>query len=109
MRDDYSAASENCCRRALACAAYTLATTWSRLDKGGVADEIASWANSVAKPVLVVLDTLASIRPIRNSPGYAEDYEALAPLHRWANRKKALRFSFSITYAGGRDWLPMIR
>ena len=35
-----------------------LATRWRRLDNGGAAD-IREWAGTVAKPRLVILDTLA--------------------------------------------------
>lgn len=62
----------------------SLATVWRRLDEGGVED-IASWCDSVSAPKLVVLDTLAGVRPVRTSNGYAEDYEALTNLHRLAN------------------------
>jgi predicted ATP-dependent serine protease len=62
----------------------TLTTQWRRLDKGGVAD-IAEWIKSVTEPRLVILDTLASVKPIRTTSGYAEDYESLTHLHRLAN------------------------
>lgn len=62
----------------------TLATTWRRLDAGGV-DDIAEWCHSVSQPKLVVLDTLAGVRPIRTNNGYAEDYDALTSAHRLAN------------------------
>src|SRR5262249_23670701 len=42
----------------------TLATKWRRLNEGGV-DDIADWAQSVKTPRLVVLDTLAGVRPER--------------------------------------------
>jgi hypothetical protein len=61
-----------------------LATEWKRLDKGGVAD-IASWVKSVQTARLVILDTLASVKPIRATSGYTEDYESLMALHRLAN------------------------
>ena len=64
----------------------TLATSWRRLDKGGV-DDIAEWIDSVPEPRLVVLDTLAGVRPIRTTQGYTEDYESLATLHRLANER----------------------
>ena len=38
-------------------------------------------------PRLVILDTLASVKPIRTQQGYTEDYESLAALHRLANDK----------------------
>jgi hypothetical protein len=63
-----------------------LATRWRRLDNGGAAD-IREWAGTVAKPRLVILDTLAGVRPDRNGRDslYDGDYRALAELHAWAN------------------------
>ena len=52
----------------------TLATSWRRLDQGGV-DDVCQWIESKPEPRLVVLDTLAGVRPIRTTQGYAEDYE----------------------------------
>jgi hypothetical protein len=63
----------------------TLAHEWRRLDRGGVED-IAEWIAGVPTPRLVVLDTLAGVKPIRTTSGYVEDYEALATLHRLANQ-----------------------
>jgi hypothetical protein len=40
----------------------TLATQWRRLDAGGVED-IRSWIEFANKPRLVILDTLAGVRP----------------------------------------------
>ena len=64
----------------------TLATQWRRLDEGGVED-IAEWADEVAEPRLVILDTLAGVRPIRSTTGYSDDYETLTALHRLANER----------------------
>jgi RecA-family ATPase len=61
-----------------------LAIGWERLDKGGAA-HIAEWVKSVMRPRLVILDTLASVKPQRTNHGYHEDYAALAELHRLAN------------------------
>ena len=36
-------------------------------------------------PRLVILDTLAGVKPIRKNSGYAEDYESLTNFHRLAN------------------------
>jgi hypothetical protein len=65
-------------------AGLTLTTSWRRLDKGGVTD-IAEWISAARTPRLVILDTLAGVKPIRTNSGYAEDYESLAALHRIAN------------------------
>jgi RecA-family ATPase len=62
----------------------TLTTAWRRLDKGGVTD-IADWIKRADRPRLVILDTLAGVKPIRNNSGYAEDYDSLTALHRLAN------------------------
>ena len=64
----------------------TLATEWPRLDKGGVED-IREWMNSVTEARLVVVDTLAGVRPIRATTGYTDDYETLSALHRLANER----------------------
>jgi hypothetical protein len=61
-----------------------LATGWRRLDQGGVID-IAEWITSVANPRLVILDTLASVKPIKTNQGYQEDYQALEHLHHLMN------------------------
>ena len=62
----------------------TLTTRWRRLDKGGV-DDVAEWVSNSPFPRLVILDTLASVKPIRNTGGYTEDYQSLSQLHRLAN------------------------
>ena len=64
----------------------TLTNMWRRLDKGGV-DDISSWIEQAKEPRLIVLDTLAGVKPIRTQQGYTEDYESLAALHRLANEK----------------------
>jgi hypothetical protein len=69
-------------------ARLTLATSWRRLDDGGV-DDIAEWAASVSNPRLVVLDTLAGVRPPKQNGEalYDADYRALVELHRLAVEK----------------------
>jgi len=66
-------------------ARLTLATSWRRLDHGGVED-ITDWAGSEPSPRLVVLDTLAGVRPPRQNGEalYDADYRALVALHRLA-------------------------
>jgi hypothetical protein len=66
--------------------ALTLVNAWRRLDRGGV-DDVKQWIEQVARPRLVVLDTLAGVKPIRTQQGYSEDYESLAALHRLASVK----------------------
>ena len=64
----------------------TLATRWRRLDDGG-ADDIVEWIESVKESRLVVLDTLAGVRPERSQKDttYDGDYKALIEIHRVAN------------------------
>jgi hypothetical protein len=66
----------------------TLATRWRRLDDGGV-DDVAAWADSVTSPRLVVLDTLAGVRPQRlvGDQLYDGDYRALLGLHTLAGER----------------------
>src|SRR5262249_41014224 len=64
----------------------TLTNSWRRLDKGGV-DDVAQWIEQTVNARLVILDTLASVKPIRNQYGYTEDYESISALHRLANDK----------------------
>jgi RecA-family ATPase len=65
-----------------------LATQWRRLDEGGVED-IEDWSQSVDAPKLVILDTLAGIRPKRDvkDTTYDGDYKALVQLQKLANEK----------------------
>jgi 5S rRNA maturation endonuclease (ribonuclease M5) len=64
----------------------TLATKWRRLDAGGVADA-KEWVAGVKRPKLIIFDTLAGVRPDRNSKDnlYEGDYRALTELQSWAN------------------------
>jgi AAA domain len=66
----------------------TLTTEWRRLDDRG-AEDIREWAREVSKPRLVILDTLASVRPERSGKEtqYDGDYKALRELHAWANER----------------------
>jgi RecA-family ATPase len=67
----------------------TVATKWRRLDVGGVTD-IAEWCGGVTEPRLVVLDTLAGIRPARSNAEamYDGDYRALLAVHRMASERR---------------------
>jgi AAA domain len=64
-----------------------LANEWRRLGGGGVND-LREWAESVPNPVLIILDTLAGVRPERRGleSVYDGDYRALAEIHTWANK-----------------------
>ncbi|MFT3688863.1 AAA family ATPase [Paenirhodobacter sp.] len=66
------------------------ATEWPRLDEGGV-DYVANWIEGAANPSLVIIGTLAMVKPIptgRNKSAYDHDVSALKPLHRLASEKR---------------------
>ena len=64
----------------------TFATSWRKLDAGGVED-IRNWASAALCPRLVVLDTLAHVRPERSNKDttYEGDYKAMLELQKLAN------------------------
>jgi hypothetical protein len=64
----------------------TFAHQWRRLDDGGL-DDIKEWSDDVDSPRLVLLDTLAGVRPERQSRDtpYEGDYRALEGAQRFAN------------------------
>lgn len=57
-------------------AALTLATSWKRQDKGGLAD-LLDWLEANEGARLIIIDTWAKFRPVktRNRDSYEEDYE----------------------------------
>lgn len=66
------------------------ATEWPRLNEGGL-EEIRNWIDSKANPALVVIDTLAMVKPVPtrgNKSAYDLDVEALKPLHQLASDKR---------------------
>jgi hypothetical protein len=65
-------------------AQLTFAHSWRRLDQGGVED-IAEWIKQTPDSRLIVLDTLAGVKPIKTQQGYTEDHESLAALQRLAS------------------------
>lgn len=56
----------------------------------GLIEQLDAWRTSVADPRLVIIDTLAMVRPPkgRNQDSYAADYDALSPLQRWASEHR---------------------
>jgi AAA domain len=67
-------------------ARLTMATEWRRVDEGGL-DDIREWCDGVTEPKLIVIDTLAKIRPAKgsNKAAYDVDYDVIAGLHKIAN------------------------
>jgi hypothetical protein len=61
----------------------SLMTSWKRLDEGG-RDDLAAWLSAHPEARLVVIDTLAALRPAGGS--YGADYQAIAALRRLAAR-----------------------
>ncbi len=64
------------------------ATTWERLHEGGV-QTIEAWIDQRPNARLVIVDTLAKVRPPARSNGntYQEDYNCLQPLADMARRR----------------------
>lgn len=85
----------------------TLATRWRRLDQGGVED-IEAWCDSVPEPRLVMLDTLAGVRPTRGNAEtlYESDYIELCSMFTDSPTSVALVPSPCTIPA---RWKPMIR
>lgn len=66
------------------------ATDWPRLDQGGL-QAIADWIDSVPNPRLIIIDTLAKVKPLLKGKGgtaYDNDVAALGPLHRQASDRR---------------------
>jgi hypothetical protein len=70
-------------------ARLALVTDWKRADEGGL-DDIEDWCNSVADPVMVVIDTLEKFRPVQNgkSAAYSADYGAVTGLQKIAGKHR---------------------
>jgi hypothetical protein len=62
-----------------------IVTDWKRLDLGGL-EAIEAWCKSVAKPTLIMIDTLKKVRPPKRSgqSDYDADYEACQGLQKLA-------------------------
>jgi hypothetical protein len=67
-------------------AELSLATQWSRLDQGGIS-RLETWCRTVVNPKLIMIDTLAKVRPSQGSrrSQYDLDYDVLTGLHRIAH------------------------
>lgn len=65
-----------------------LMTKCRRLNEGGIED-LAQWVEQTEMPRLIVLDTLACVRPVRTSKdaAYDADYAALSPLQKMAGER----------------------
>jgi RecA-family ATPase len=65
----------------------TIATEWSRAERGGLAD-IKNWISTVPAPRAVIVDTLAQFRNISTGKNqlYADDYQAIIGLQKIASK-----------------------
>ena len=79
-----------------------LATQWRRLDEGGVED-IADWAQGVDAPRLVILDTLAGIRPKRDARAPPTTVITRRSWTAKARQRRPLRCGCSTSHAQGRS------
>jgi hypothetical protein len=66
----------------------TINTKWRRIDQGGI-DDLKEWCDSVKKPVLVVVDVFAKVRPANSKSKqlYEADYEAVGMLQAFATER----------------------
>ncbi len=67
----------------------TFATTWPRLDQGGL-NWIEAWCEKHPDARLVIIDTLQKVRPAaaKNGSLYADDYRALEGLQKLAGKRR---------------------
>jgi RecA-family ATPase len=56
----------------------------------GLLEELDKWRTAAKSPKLIVIDTLAKVRPAKkgNQDSYSADYEAIAPLQRYASEHR---------------------
>lgn len=56
----------------------------------GLIEALEAWRKSIDNPRLIIIDTLAIVRPAKkgNQDSYAADYEALSPLQRYASEHR---------------------
>ena len=75
--------------QAKAPAALEIRNAWPRLNEGGV-DAIAKWLDIHPDARLVIIDTLAKVKPkaAKGAAGYDADSDALAPLQRLALERR---------------------
>lgn len=77
----------------------------------GLLEMLDEWRKGVAEPRLIIVDTLAIVRPPKgkNQDSYAADYEALSPLQRFASEHRlALLVVTHVRKAEAEDPLEMI-
>lgn len=77
----------------------------------GLIDALDAWRTAVDNPRLIIIDTLAMVRPPkgRNQDSYAADYEALSPLQRFASEHRlAVVVVTHVRKAEAEDPLEMI-
>jgi hypothetical protein len=63
-------------------------TKWRRFDDGGI-DDLKEWCDSVADPVLIIIDVFTKVRPSgpKVKQGYEGDYQAVTGLQEFAHEK----------------------
>jgi hypothetical protein len=88
----------------------TVSVKWPRIDEGGF-DAIRAWLDKHPHARLIVIDTLAKVRPrgIPNKDAYQADSDALAELQRLANeRAVAIVVVHHTRKAVADDWLDSV-
>jgi hypothetical protein len=88
----------------------TVCVEWPRIDEGGL-EAIKTWLEQHPAARLVVIDTLAKVRPrgVSNKDAYQADADALTELHRLANeRAVAIVVVHHTRKADAEDWLDTV-
>jgi hypothetical protein len=88
----------------------TVCVEWPRINEGGI-DAICTWLDQHPDARLIVIDTLAKVRPrgISTKDAYQADTDALAELHQIANeRAVAIVVVHHTRKATADDWLDSI-
>ena len=88
----------------------TVCVEWPRIDEGGV-EAIKKWLDQHPEARLIVIDTLAKVRPrgIANKDAYQADTDALTELHALANQRAvAIVVVHHTRKAVADDWLDSI-
>jgi hypothetical protein len=87
----------------------TIAIAWSQVDVGGI-DDIRKWLDQHRAARLVIIDTLARVRPrIPNKNAYMADVEAVEALHKLAGeRGLAIVVIHHTRKATSDDWMDSV-
>lgn len=86
-------------------------TSWPTMDRGGVG-RLEMWLSHHPETRLVVVDTLARVRPVVKEGGYTADYAAIAPLQQIAGRHQVsiivVHHQRKLALTDADDWIDSV-